>query len=89
MVLVDACDNVSPKQEGCNRMPTIPIRDLRIGDVAGVQSGNSPNCYGLNIESQQGTPWITIVYRTKTEAEAAWKAVEEALRNAVEAVKPD
>jgi hypothetical protein len=69
-------------------MPTIPIRDLRIGEVAGVQSGNSPNCYGFSIGPQQGTSWISIVYRTKTEAEAAWKAVEEALRNAVEVVKP-
>jgi len=69
-------------------MPTIPIRDLKIGGVAGVQSGSSPSCYGFNIGPQQGTQWITIVYRTKTEAEAAWKAVEAALRNAVEIVKP-
>jgi hypothetical protein len=68
-------------------MPIIPIRDLKIGDVAWVRFGSGPGCHGFTIGPQQGSPWISIVYRTKMEAEAARKAVEEALRDAVEVVK--
>jgi hypothetical protein len=70
-------------------MPTIPLRGLKLTDVTGVQSDSGPGCHGFSIGPQQGTPWINIVYRTQIEAEAARKAVAEALRDAVEVVKPD
>jgi hypothetical protein len=70
-------------------MPAIPIRHVKIGEVAGVQSGSVYGYHGFSIGPQHETHWISIAYRTKTEAEAARKAVEEALRDAVEVVKPD
>jgi len=67
-------------------MSTIPIRDLKIGDVTWVQSDTVAVCYGFSIGPQRGTPWISIAYGTGAEAEAARKAVVEVLRDAVEVV---
>jgi hypothetical protein len=70
-------------------MSTIPIRDVKIGYVSWTQSDTVAVCYGFTIGPQRGTQWISILYGTEAEAEAARKAVVEALRDAVEVVRPD
>jgi hypothetical protein len=70
-------------------MPTIPIREIEIGEVAFMRSVSEPGtCYGFSIKPRHGTPLISIIYRTTAEATAARRTIERALRKAVEVGKP-
>ena len=70
-------------------MPTIPIREIEISEVGLAQSATEPGLrYAFSIMSRHGTPLISIVYRTTSEAVAARRTIERTLRKAVEVGTP-
>ena len=70
--------------------PTIPIRDIEIGEVALAQSATEPGLrYEFSIKPRHGAPLISIVYRTTSEAVAARRTIERTLRKAVEVGTPN